>query len=87
MGLNILDITSAEAFLDTVVEQFKNQRMCSPTQTAHMTITIAGEMTANDFSTCWLKHYSDDPILKQFMSMRWVADVLHIRGRELLDRT
>ncbi len=86
MGLNVQDRQTVDSFLNHVVEQFKNQRMCSPPDTANMTITIAGEMTAEEFRTAWASHVSKDPILKHFMSLMVLADVLHIRGRELLDR-
>ena len=86
MGLNILDMASADTFLDQVIEKFKNQRMCSPPHTANMTITIVGDMTAKEFCALWLRRSGNDPILKHFMSLMVLADVLHIRGRELLDR-
>jgi len=86
MGLNVQDRQTVDSFLNHVVEQFKNQRMCSPPDTANMTITIAGEMTAEEFRTAWVSRVSKDPILKHFMSLMVLADVLHIRGRELLDR-
>jgi hypothetical protein len=85
MGLDIHDLTSADAFLDHVIVQFKNQRMCSPPNTAHLTITIAGDMTAEEFRLHWLRRSDSDPILKHFMSLMVLADVLHIRRGELLD--
>jgi hypothetical protein len=86
MGLNIGEISTLDTFLDDVVEQFKKQRMCSPPQTANMTITIAGDITAEGFRTSWVGRAVRDPILGHFMSLMVLADVLHIRGRELLDR-
>lgn len=86
MGLNIVDDDTAESFLDHVVEQFKNQRMCSPPTTANMTITIVGNMSAERFRDLWAQRAAGDPILKVFMSQMVLADVLHIRGGELLDR-
>ena len=86
MGLNILDEEAAGDFIDHVIEQFKSQRLCSPPMTANMTITIAGNMTAERFRDLWDQRSGDDRILKHFMSMMVLADVLHIRGRELLDR-
>jgi hypothetical protein len=86
MGLNIHDMSTVDTFLDHLIEQFKNQRMCSPPETAHMTITLAGEMTAARFCDMWAERMVTDPILKHFMSSMVLADVLHIRGRELLDR-
>jgi hypothetical protein len=53
MGLNIFDEETAESFLDHVIEQFKSQRMCSPPTTAHMTITVAGNMSAERFRDVW----------------------------------
>jgi hypothetical protein len=86
MGLDIPDTETADSFLDHVVQQFKNQRMCSPPTTANMTITVSGNMTAERFRDLWILRTESDPILKTFMSMMVLADVLHIRGRELLDR-
>jgi len=86
MGLNIPDLTSADTFVDHVIVQFKNQRMCSPPETANMTITIVGSMTAGDFRNRWVQRASTDPILQHFMSLMVLADVLHIQGRQLLDR-
>ena len=86
MGLNIPEIATLDAFLDHVVQQFKNQRMCSPPDMANMVITLAGEITAERFCSIWQQRTAGDPVLKHFMSMMVVADVLHIRGRDLLDR-
>jgi hypothetical protein len=86
MGLDIPDADTAGAFLDHVIQQFKNQRMCSPPTTANMTITLTGKMTAERFRDMWTQRSATDPILMAFMSMMVLADVLHIRGRELLDR-
>lgn len=86
MGLNIPDAETADAFLDHVIQQFKNQRMCSPPTTANMTITLAGNLTAERFCDLWSRRSAGDAILKAFMSMMVHADVLHIRGRELLGR-
>jgi len=86
MGLNILDMTSVDSFVDQVIQQFKNQRMLSPPETAHLTITIAGQITAEQFRAIWTDRSAGDPILKHFMSLMVLADVLHISGQQLLDR-
>jgi hypothetical protein len=83
--LDIPDPESVEPFLDQVVEQFKNQRMCSPPPTAHLTITVAGKISAERFRELWFQRCANDPILKHFMSIMVRADILHIQGRELLD--
>ena len=86
MGLNVQDRQTVDSFLDHVIQQFKNQRMCSPPATTNMTITLAGEMSAEEFCAAWGIRASRDPVLKHFMSLMVLADVLHIRGRELIDR-
>jgi hypothetical protein len=85
MGLDIGDEETAGPFLDHVIEQFKSQRMCSPPTTAHLTITIAGNMSAERFRNLWAQRSAGDPIVEQFLSIMVRADVLHIRGHELLD--
>jgi hypothetical protein len=87
MGLNIRDTNEADAFIASAVEKWKLQRMCSPPDTANMTITVAGDMTAVQFREAWLLHVARDPILKLFMSMMRHASVLHIRGDEVLDES
>ena len=86
IGLEIPDAETADAFLDDVIEKFKNQRMCSPPTTANMTITIVGNLTADRFRELWNQRAVNDSILKAFMSTMVLADVLHIHGSELLDR-
>jgi hypothetical protein len=86
MNLKIDDLSTADAFLDRVIEHFKTHRSCSPPRTANMTVTIVGDMTAADFCARWASRAAQDPILKQFTSAMVLADVLHIRGSELLDR-
>ena len=49
MGLNINDLQSVDLFLDDVVQEFIYERMRSPPDTANMTVTIAGVMTADTF--------------------------------------
>jgi hypothetical protein len=86
MGRDVREAETADSFVDLVIQQFKNQRMCSPPTTANMTITLSGAMSAGQFRDLWTSRYSTDLILKTFMSMMVLADVLHIRGRELLDQ-
>ncbi len=86
MGLNILDIENAGEFIDHVVEKFKVQRTCSPVNTMNMTVTIVGDMTADEFRSRWLQRSAVDPILEHYMSSMVMADVLHLRSGELADR-
>lgn len=86
MGLNILDPSSMDSFIVEVTGHFRNQRMMSPPSTAHMTITVAGLVTSEQFRDYWRRQVATDQILRAFMSMMDAADVLHISGSELLDR-
>ena len=86
MGLNIPDGDSLVSFVDHVAQEFLNQRMCSPPDTANMTLTIVSDVTAEQFRAVWLSRSARDPILTQFMSMMVRADVLQIAGNELLSR-
>lgn len=85
MGLNIFNTDNLSAFLDDVIAQFKNQRMCSPEDTANMLITIAGNITAEEFVKHWNERTSEDDILGIFMSKMVLADVLHISKGQVLD--
>lgn len=86
MGLDVFDEKTAAAFFDHVIEQFKLHRMTSPPETARLTVTLAGVVLAADFCAHWLARCAADPILNHFTKMMVHADVLHIRGSELLDR-
>src|SRR6266404_4938477 len=61
VGLDILDEETAGSFLDHVIEQLKSQRMCSPPTTAHMTVTVAGNMSAERFRDLWAQRSASDP--------------------------
>ncbi len=76
MGLNIPDRENFRGFVSDVVEKFKCQRMCSPPETANMTITIMGDVTCKEFADLWRGHSRSDQILQVFMSQMRVADVL-----------
>jgi hypothetical protein len=76
MGLNIREPESAEAFVQEVAEKFKAQRMCSPTDTSVMLITIIGELPLSCFVDRWRALVAEDKILNFFMSQMRKADVL-----------
>jgi Ulp1 family protease len=80
------DAETADAFLDHVIEEFKNQRMCSPPSTANMTITTAGSLTTDKFRELWNQRAVNDSILNAFMSMMVLANSLHIHGREAAEQ-
>ena len=86
IGLNVYDGETAEAFFDDVIEQFKLHRMASPPETANLTVTLAGVISALEFCNHWFARCEADPILDHFTSIMVHADVLHISGSELLDR-
>jgi len=85
MGLNIHDRESIESFIDHVMQQLQNQRMCSPRETSAMTITVAGYLPASEFVSLWRSRIDNFPVLKHFMSTMKLADVMHISRGELLD--
>jgi FKBP-type peptidyl-prolyl cis-trans isomerase (trigger factor) len=85
MGLNIFDEANFSSFLDHVLDQFKNQRMCSPEETSSMLVTIAGNITAEEFVKHWNESAKKDVVLGIFMSKMVKADVLHISKGEVLD--
>ncbi len=76
MGLEIHDKTTLEPFVAEVIDQFKNQRMMSPPDTANMLITIHGDCSAEEFVAHWQKISDSDDIMKHFMSTMVLADVL-----------
>lgn len=77
MGLNVHDPDNLDRFMDEVVEKFKAHRTCSPPETAHMSITILGYLTSDEFKEHWNKQLSEDEILKVYMSQMSLADVQH----------
>ena len=76
LGLNIGDPSTADTFVQVVVEKFKAQRMSSPPDTSMMLVTIVGEMPAPRFAARWQQLAAADPILKFFMSQMTKAEVL-----------
>jgi hypothetical protein len=86
IAVNIGDARRAEAFVGQVTEKFKVHRTCSPPETSYLLVTIIGDMTAQQFATCWKALVAEDPILETYLSMMHVADVLHGTSRgEVLD--
>lgn len=87
LGLNIHCIKTYPKFMDEVIELFKNQRMCSPPETNHLTITIAGLIDSQTFVKDFRNYLKDDPILAQFISQMLMADVLQISNGKLLNKS
>ena|ERR1051325_213653 len=77
IGLDIDDLPGLEPFMKTVVDTFKNQRMCSPPQTAGLFVTLIGDLTTEMFKESWVAASRRDPILKAFMGLMKEATVLH----------
>ena len=77
MGLDIDDLAGLEPFMRNVVDSFKNQRMCSPPQTAGLFVTLIGDLTTEMFKERWVAAIQRDPILKAFMGLMKEATVLH----------
>ena len=87
LGIELHDPSAASRFFDDVIEQFKAQRMCSPPETANMVVTLTGSVAADEFRAHWIARCETDPALKYFTSLFVRADVLHIRGSEVLDQS
>jgi hypothetical protein len=68
--------SSAESFVEEVAEKTKLQRMCSPPDTAHLMVTIVGDLTAPDFARYWRACVAKDEVLRFWMEAMQVADVL-----------
>lgn len=77
IGLDIDDLAELDPFMRSVVDTFKNQRMCSPPQTAGLFVTLIGELTSEAFRDQWLTASQRDPIIKAFMGLMTEATVLH----------
>ena len=77
MGLNLDDPSTLDAFMPEVAEAFRNQRMCSPPDTAAAFITLMGQVSADEFKVKWADEVSRDPILAVFMGQMTEATVLH----------
>ena len=77
IGLDVDDLAGLEPFMQRVVDTFKNQRMCSPPQTAGLFVTLIGDLTTEVFKERWTAASHGDPILKAFMGLMTEATVLH----------
>jgi hypothetical protein len=77
IGLDVEDLAEADAFMQTVVDAFKNQRMCSPPQTSGLFVTLIGALTAEMFKERWTAASQRDHIVKAFMGLMTEATVLH----------
>ena len=77
IGLDVDDLTVVDVFMQTVVDTFKNQRMCSPPQTSGLFVTLIGVLTTDMFKERWTAASQCDPIVKAFMGLMTEATVLH----------
>src|SRR4051812_10222912 len=77
MALDVSDLKQADDFVQSAVEKFKAQWMCSPPETSALLITLIGAMSAQDFARRWQTIASADKVLHHFMTQLEMADVLH----------
>ncbi len=80
IGLDFPDLANVDDFFPKVVEIFKNQRMCSPPETAGLFITLMGQLTTEEFKRRWERARQEDPIVGFFMTQMREASVLHGRA-------
>jgi len=87
IAVDIDDPAAADSFVTEVAEQFKLHRMTAPPETSMMLITILGGLTASQFATLWEAIEASDPVLRAFMSLMNVADVIQgTASGEVLER-
>jgi hypothetical protein len=76
VALDIHDAAQLRPFMNVVVEKFKLQRMISPPTTAHLLVTVVGDVTASAVKAAWQEVAAADQIATVFMSRMQVADVM-----------
>ena len=76
IAVNINDAVTAEAFVADVAEKFKMERMISLPDTKMLLITLIGGLSAPRFAERWHEISQQDPIVRHFMSLMVVADVI-----------
>jgi hypothetical protein len=76
MAVNIDEPSTAEAFVSQVVEKFKLHRTISPPDSSLLLVTLVGDQTAERFAAKWCGIEQADPILRAYMSLMVVADVI-----------
>lgn len=67
---------SALAFVSTIAEQFKVQRMLAPPETSMLLVTLIGDLSAAAFAARWKAIQHADAVLNAFMSTMVIADVV-----------
>lgn len=77
MALDVFDLERTDEFIQSAIEKFKAQRMCSPPETSVLLVTIVGAMSAEDFAQRWKAIASTDKVFHHFMSQLETAEVLH----------
>ena len=76
IAVNIDDPSTAEAFVSEVADKFKVHRTVSPPDSSMLLITLVGDLTAERFAAKWREIEQSDPIVKAYMSLMVVADVI-----------
>jgi hypothetical protein len=87
LGININNKDSIDEFILLVVEKWVSQRMMSVPNTNIMIVTIQGEMESDEFVHKWAQQRKTNQVLDVFMKMMISADVIHINGNVLLDKS
>lgn len=76
VAVNIDAPSTGEAFVSQVAEQFKLHRTASPPNTSMLLVTIVGGLSAERFATKWQEVVNRDKIVRTYMSLMQVADVI-----------
>ena len=76
MAVNIGDAASGEAFVSEIAEQFKLHRTAAPPNTSMLLVTLVGGLSADRFAARWRDIVQQDGIVRAYMSLMQVADVV-----------
>jgi hypothetical protein len=88
IGLDILDKSDLNYFMQEVATTFTSQMMISSPETNMMLITITGDCTATEFKQHWSILSQSDPAVGIFMNKMEIADIIHgTTDGKLLDQT
>ena len=76
MAVDCHDLSVADTFIASVIDEFLSHRMISPPDTNALLVTLVGAMRPEEFAFFWNEHVESNAALQVFMSQMKVADVV-----------
>jgi hypothetical protein len=76
IAINIDNAATGQVFISQVAEQFKLHRTAAPPDTSKLLVSIVGALSADQFATRWTEVAKRDGVVRAYMSMMRVADVI-----------